>query len=352
MKKLTGKFYFRLSAIVFATMFVTFILFTGLLAVIIISTDTSMPDYVAFKGVRVHFLQFILSLGVTSFIIGLVVSLFWIKGFVNPLHELKVSMNEVAKGKFKKMESTYDAIEIGELVESFNKMVEELEKMEHLSESFTANVSHEFKTPLSTIKGYTSLLEMDDCTAEEKKEYIDYINCAVNRLTNLTNNILLLNKISNTEIMNVDKFSLDDQLREAIILLEPKLEQKNILVTINVDNFLIESSKELLMSVWINLLDNAIKFTRENGEIIVTLKKSDKKAIIIVSDNGIGMKEEELEHIFDRFYQADTSHSSDGNGLGLSLVKGIIDKVHGKMTVESIVNEGTKFIIELDEKAY
>ena len=352
MKKFTGKFYFKLTLIVFTTLFVTFLIFDGLLIAFMLMGESNIPYHVGFLGFRFRFIDFITSLAISSLMIGLLVGLFWIKGFVDPLQDLKNNMNKVSKGNFEKMKETYDTKEIGELVRSFNIMVEGLQQIESLSESFTANVSHEFKTPLSTIKGYTSLLEMGDYTEEEKKEYLFYINQSVNRLTNLTNSILLLNKIDNTEIMEVSEFSLDDQLREAVILLESRLEEKNIKVEVNVEEFNIESEKSLLMSVWTNLLDNAVKFTKENGTIVVSLKKCDNKAKVIISDNGIGMKKEELERVFERFYQADTSHCSEGNGLGLSLVKSIIDKVKGKIYINSIYEEGTTFIIELDEKAY
>ena len=314
--------------------------------------DSNIPEHVAIHGVRFGFIDFMISLAVSSLTIGLLVGLLWIKGFVDPLQDLKNNMIKVSKGNLEKMKETYDTKEIGELVQAFNVMVEGLQQIERLSDSFTANVSHEFKTPLSTIKGYTSLLEMGDYTEEEKKEYLNYINLSVNRLTNLTNSILLLNKIDNTEIMEVSEYSLDDQLREAVILLESRFDEKNIKVEVNVEEFQIESSKSLLMSVWTNLLDNAVKFTDENGEIVVSLKSCGDKATIIISDNGIGMKEEDLKRVFERFYQADKSHNSEGNGLGLSLVKGIIDKVKGSISVESVYQQGTTFVIELNKKSY
>jgi len=352
MKKFTGKFYFKLTAIVFTTLFITFLLFDGLLIAFMLMNDSNIPEHVAIHGVRFGFIDFMISLAVSSLTIGLLVGLLWIKGFVDPLQDLKNNMIKVSKGNLEKMKETYDTKEIGELVQAFNVMVEGLQQIERLSDSFTANVSHEFKTPLSTIKGYTSLLEMGDYTEEEKKEYLNYINLSVNRLTNLTNSILLLNKIDNTEIMEVSEYSLDDQLREAVILLESRFDEKNIKVEVNVEEFQIESSKSLLMSVWTNLLDNAVKFTDENGEIVVSLKSCGDKATIIISDNGIGMKEEDLKRVFERFYQADKSHNSEGNGLGLSLVKGIIDKVKGSISVESVYQQGTTFVIELNKKSY
>ena len=135
-------------------------------------------------------------------------------------------------------------------------------------------------------------------------------------------------------------------------MLESRFDEKNIKVEVNVEEFQIESSKSLLMSVWTNLLDNAVKFTDENGEIVVSLKSCGDKATIIISDNGIGMKEEDLKRVFERFYQADKSHNSEGNGLGLSLVKGIIDKVKGSISVESVYQQGTTFVIELNKKSY
>ncbi len=352
MTKLSGKFYFRLTTIIFTTLFLTFIVFNGILIALFMATGNEFPKNFFFNGISVNFVNFMITAAIASLLVGGVFGLFFIKGFINPLHELKVSMNKVSKGEFIKMENKYETKEIGELVYSFNKMVDELSHMENLSNEYSANISHEFKTPLSTIKGYITLLEMGVDSKEEEKEYINYIKTATERLNNLTNNILLLNKVDNMEIMNLESFSLDDQIRDVVISLENEINKKNLNIKIELDKFKIESCKDLLMSVWYNLLTNAIKFTKEEGKIDISLKNNNNEAIIVIKDNGIGMKEEDIEKIFERFYQVEKSHNIEGNGLGLSLVKTIIDKVKGTITVESELNKGTIFIIKLNKKGY
>lgn len=352
MTKITGKFFFRLTAIIFTTLFLTFVVFNGIIITLILSSNADFPKNFIINGIRINFVSFILSAAIASLLIGVVFGLFWIKGFVNPLHELKVSMNKVSKGEFVRMEETYENKEVGELIYSFNKMVDELSHMDNLSHEYTANISHEFKTPLSTIMGYITLLEMGTENEEEQKEYIDYIKNATQRLTNLTNNILLLNKVDNMEILNVDEFSLDNQIRDAVISLENEFNKKKINLKIDLDEFKIESCKDLLMSVWVNLLTNAVKFTNENGNISISLEKHHDCAVIMFNDDGIGIKEEDLEKIFERFYQADKSHSSDGNGLGMCLVKTILDKVKGEISVKSEFGIGTSFMIKLNRKSW
>lgn len=352
MTKITGKFFFRLTFIIFTTLFLTFIVFNAIIITLVLSADNDFPKHFFLNGISVNFVSFIITAAIASLLVGLVFGLFWIKGFVNPLHELKVSMNKVSKGEFTRMEETYDNKEVGELIYSFNKMVDELSHMDNLSHEYTANISHEFKTPLSTIKGYITLLEMGTETEEEQKEYINYIKTATERLINLTNNILFLNKVDNMEIMSIEEFSLDDQIRDTIISLENKINEKNLNIKIELAEFKIESCKDLLMSVWVNLLTNAIKFTNENGNIEIKLEKNHDNAIITFSDDGIGMREGEIEKIFERFYQGDKSHNSDGNGLGMCLVKTILDKVNGEISVASEIDKGTTFIIKLNRKCW
>lgn len=352
MTKITGKFFFRLTTIIFTTLFLTFVVFNGILITLVLSADNDFPKNFILNGIRVNFVSFIISAAIASLLVGVVFGLFWIKGFVNPLHELKISMNKVSKGEFIRMEETYDNKEVGELIYSFNKMVDELSHMDNLSHEYTANISHEFKTPLSTIKGYITLLEMGTESEEEKKEYISYIKNATERLTNLTNNILLLNKVDNMGIMSIVEYSLDDQIRDAVISLENELNKKNLSINIDLDEFKIESCKDLLMSVWVNLLSNAIKYTNDRGNIAIRLENNGDCAIITFTDNGIGIKEEDIEKIFERFYQADKSHNSDGNGLGMSLVKTILDKVNGEIEVQSEYGKGTTFTIKLNRNCW
>ena len=183
---------------------------------------------------------------------------------------------------------------------------------------------------------------------DERNEYLDIIIEESKRLTTLSNNVLNLSKIENVAILKDTKvFNIGEQLRQAILILHSKFENKNILLDINIGDYNINGSKEMLNQVWINLLDNAVKFNRENGIISIALKKKEDNIIITISDNGIGISKEALPKVFDKFYQGDTSHSTLGNGLGLAMVKKIIELHNGTIKCDSLHLRGTRFTITL-----
>lgn len=351
MKKISGGLLFRLSLIVFSIIIITICVIVFICSVFI-KHYIRLAENIDFMGIRISTMTLIITVISTVLIISMLISLFLLRLYLKPINELKEAMIEVSKGKFELLEEQSETKEINDLIVSYNKMVKELAHMTTLHEDYTANISHEFKTPLATIKGYIDLLSMDDITDDEKVEYLNIIKIANERLIGLTNNILLLNKLDNKEILEVSSFSLDDQIRDSLILLEEKWTKKNINMNISLDEFIIESNKELLSSVWINLINNAIKFTHDDGNITVELKANENEAIVKVIDDGIGINEKEYEHIFERFYQIDKSHKLEGNGLGLALVKRIIDKIKGKIVVRSVEGEGTEFIVTINKKSY
>lgn len=257
----------------------------------------------------------------------------------------------VAKGDFSVrldvVEEKLFKNELDILKEDFNKMVDELTSVEMLRDGFVSDVSHEIKTPLSLIQGYADLLESPGISDEKRAEYIKLISVAVRKLTFLVNNILKLNKIENQGIVKRKKFSLDEQLRNCIIAFEDKIDEKAIIINAHLEEINIKNDEALLEIVWNNLLSNAIKFTDYGGEIIVELKKEDGMRIVKISDNGCGMSQKTKEHIFEKFYQGDSSHLSEGNGLGLALVKQVIEKINGEITVESQEGLGSVFTVML-----
>lgn len=287
-------------------------------------------------------------IAIGSFLLGTILIFVTGKRIIKPIKQLSAATKKVAKGDFDIDLKTKRKDEIGELVNNFNKMTADLKKQEYLQKEFINNVSHEFKTPLSSIQGVTQLLESDDLSEEEKKEYLEIIKEETTRLSNLSTNILRLSKIENQDAQqNKVTYNLTEQIRKSILLLEPSWSKKNIEFDIELEDININAEKELLQQVWINLLNNAIKFSNENGKIKVTSSVSNDEAIIEIHDNGIGIEKEKIERIFDRFYQADNSHSKEGNGLGLTIVKRIISLCNGEIDVESKYEEGTKFIIKL-----
>ena len=283
----------------------------------------------------------------TLLFISIIITMFS-KKFLMPIRSLNYATGEVSKGNFKIQLPIPNDFELGSLTAKFNVMVRELNSIETLRNDFISNVSHEIKTPIATIQGFSNLLKDDTLSKEEKDEYLDIIISETSRISNLTSNILKLTKLETQGIIT-DKtsFYLDEQLRHSVLILQRDLAQKNLDIDIDLDEVQIYSNEELLQQVWINLLSNAIKFTNDGGKISIQLMDTEDTATVKITDNGIGMKAESLNHIFDKFYQEDKSHSSNGNGLGLPLVKRIVDLCSGTIRVKSLLGEGSSFTVEL-----
>jgi signal transduction histidine kinase len=285
------------------------------------------------------------------FIVSLITRLISYISFEKPMLEIGQAARKVAAGDFnvrvhsQRKDDKKDELEL--LIDDFNKMVKELATIETLKSDFISNISHEIKTPLAIIQSYASALQKDELPKAEKKKYIETILEASQKLSSLVSNILRLNKLESQEIIQTEAYSLDEQLRCCILALEEKFEQKSIEFDADLEEITITSDESLMEIVWNNLLTNAIKFTESNGSVKVTLKKYNNKAIVSVSDTGCGMSEETCKKIFERFYQGDTSHSTEGNGLGLALVKRVIDLVEGEINVMSGEGKGTTFTVAL-----
>lgn len=281
-------------------------------------------------------------------IIGAVVSAFSSKLILKNIREFIEGTEKLSRGDFSVRINIKHPSEFKILSENFNLMAKELGGIEVLRTDFINNFSHEFKTPIISIKGFAEILKDDNLPKDERNEYLDIIIEESKRLTTLSNNVLNLSKIENVAILKDTKvFNIGEQLRQAILILHSKFENKNILLDINIGDYNINGSKEMLNQVWINLLDNAVKFNRENGIISIALKKKEDNIIITISDNGIGISKEALPKVFDKFYQGDTSHSTLGNGLGLAMVKKIIELHNGTIKCDSLHLRGTRFTITL-----
>ena len=232
--------------------------------------------------------------------------------------------------------------------EAINKMAEELSGTETLRTDFIANVSHELKTPLAVMGNYATMLQRPGITEEEKNEYAKAIAEAARRLAQLITNILKLNKLENQQIFpQPQEFDLGEQLCESLLQFEDAWEAKNLEIETDIeDDVRIKSDPELLSLVWNNLISNAVKFTPDGGTIGVSLKTADHAVIVQVRDTGCGMKPETGIHIFEKFYQGDTSHATQGNGLGLALVKRVVDILNGEIGVQSVYGEGSTFTVK------
>lgn len=270
----------------------------------------------------------------------------------SPVDRISEATERIACGDFSvRLEIKHrirDFDEFDYIAENLNKMAAELGKNEVLKNDFISNVSHELKTPLAVIRNYAAALKSDKLSAEERKKYAQTIVEASARLTDLTVNILKLNKLENQQIKpEFEKVRLDEMLAECVLGFEDKIEEKGIELDCDFDEITLTTSPSYLEIVWNNLLSNAVKFTPDGGRIGVSLKEESGKAVVTVTDTGCGISPEEGGRIFDKFYQCDTSHSGEGNGLGLALVKKVIDILGGEITVESETGKGSAFTVRL-----
>ena len=232
---------------------------------------------------------------------------------------------------------------------AINAMAAELAGTETLRTDFIANVSHELKTPLAVMGNYATMLQRPGITEEERCEYAKSISEAARKLAQLITNILKLNKLENQQIFPQPKeFDLGEQLCECLLVFEDAWEAKNLEIETDIEEDIrIKSDPELLSLVWNNLISNAVKFTPDGGTIGLSLKTQDGSVVVQVRDTGCGMKHEVGQHIFEKFYQGDTSHATQGNGLGLALVKRVVDILSGEIGVQSVYGQGSTFTVKI-----
>ena len=285
---------------------------------------------------------------IVCIILGTVITAFISRTILQPIRDLNKATTEVARGNFSvRVREPLDA-EYGTLTRNFNRMAEELSGIETLRGDFISNVSHEFKTPLASIQGFAKLLQDDSLSDSDRCEYTQIIIDETTRLSKLASNILNLSKLENqTTIANKTRFSLDEQIRKIILMLEPEWSKKNINLDIALDDIYYFGNEELMGQIWQNIINNAIKFTPDNGVIKVQLYRTESNITVRISDNGIGISHEAKEKIFEKFYQGDHSRKTEGNGLGLALVKRIIDLCGGRIYVENLYEGGVCFVVEL-----
>ena len=257
------------------------------------------------------------------------------------------ALQKVAEGDFSVRIEDPPVFANFNIAKNFNYMTDQLQSVETLRENFVSDFSHEFKTPISSISGFAKLLKNPDLTSEERNEYLDVIIDESKRLVDLSESVLLLNRLDSTDEIEREVFSLDEQLRQSVLLFEQKCEEKGVELNVELENVRIKSNYKLLSQVVVNLLSNAVKFTEKGGKIDVTCKNVGLNAIICVADNGCGMDEETKSNIFNKFFQGDKSHTTQGNGLGLSIVKKIVDLLGGQIYVDSKPGVGSTFTVLL-----
>lgn len=273
-----------------------------------------------------------------------------------PAKRITDATRKMMKGDFSvriEQEKVYDSEDrFAEIAECINMMAQELSSTETLRTDFIANVSHELKTPLAVMQNYGTLLQAPDLPEEKRIEYAKAISSASKRLASLVTNILKLNKLENQKITpKFEEYDLSEQLCECLLQFEDSWERKKLNIETDIeDGVFIFSDCEMMSLVWNNLISNAIKFTDEGGTVSVSVKSTENHATVTVKDTGCGISHDVGAHMFDKFYQGDTSHATEGNGLGLALVKRVIDITKSSISVASDRGAGTAFTVRMRKK--
>lgn len=288
------------------------------------------------KGPEFPIGSFILTLIIGTLMIGTLMAWGATVIIMKPVNKIYYSLNSLAEGNFTARLSFKGPFArlstVANLTESFNKMASELEQTEMLRSDFVNNFSHEFKTPIVSIAGFAKLLKRGNLTPEQQAEYLDIIEEESLRLSQMATNVLSLTSVENQAILSdVASYNLSEQLRTSVLLLENKWTRKHLELSLPMDEYYITGDEELLMQVWINLFDNAIKFSQEYGLLEVRIEKDIDTVSVCISNFGDSIPEESMDKIFGKFYQADESHSTEGNGVGLAVVKKIVDLHHGEV---------------------
>lgn len=308
----------------------------------------------AAKGVNLYFVAFFRVITSSLSYLAVIMLMFTVVTFriTKPVHTLAAANARVQEGDFDVRLPDDAPGEMGELMRSFNDMTEALGKTAYLQKDFISSISHEFKTPIASIRGFAKLLQMPGLSEEQRAEYIDLIARESDRLSRLSETLLRLTALEQqTAPASLSSFSVDEQLRQVILRLEPTWSSRDIGWQLDLEETVtIESDEALLNHVWINLIQNAMKFSPDGSDIEVSAAMKDEKAVVSIRDHGCGMDEATLQRIFDRFYQADGSRSQEGVGLGLCLVKRILDMLGGEIAVESTPGEGSTFRVTLPPK--
>lgn len=331
----------ELTLIIFFLMFMTSV-FTVLVYVLL---HFFIPNLKSFNSIASS-----ASTLIACTIIGTGVAAFFTKWVLSPLNEMIEATERISKGDFKvHIQETFDEkSDFGILQRSFNHMAAELDGIEMFRKDFINNFSHEFKTPIVSIQGFAHQLQAGGLSPEEEREYIRIIAAESDRLAKMSTNILLLSKLENQAIVTEQtEFWLDEQIRTCLVLLEKQWDPKEIELIIDLDEVKYRFNENMLSHLWLNLFSNAFKFTPAKGTVSCILRADDDKVSVQITDTGIGMSEETRRHIFDKFYQGDTSHTGDGNGIGLTIVSRILYLCKGSIDVQSGVGKGSTFTVTL-----
>lgn len=303
---------------------------------------------------HISLLRFFLVIAAMSLVCGTLIALFLGSVPLRSMNRMTEGLHRLASGDYKAHIEPkgflYMIAPVRDMVESFNATAAELEGTEMLRSDFINNFSHEFKTPIVSIAGFAGLLKQGNLSREEQLEYLDIIESESRRLAQMATNVLDMTKVENQTILtDVTTFNLSEQLRTCVLLLERKWETKNLEMNLELEEHMISGNQELLKHVWVNLLDNAIKFSPEGQTVEISAAEEEGRIAVSICNTGSFIPKEQQEAIFRKFYQADRSHNTEGNGIGLAVVKRVVELHGGTVAVES--NPAfTKFTVTLPKK--
>lgn len=333
------------------SLYITFGYATSLFGVVLIACLIIYICYLA--GYRFNSRQGMvtfLSVYISSIVIGLILASIICKRALKPIDEIKNSLDFAAKGDYThKIDLKKKLKYLKKIILQYNRMLEELNTNTMLKEDFIHNFSHEFKTPIVSILGYAELIrDMPELTNEERDAYLNIIISESKRLSNLSQQTMLLAKLESKTIPPVsEEYRVDLQLEECVLVLDHEMKKKGIEIQLQLFPMTYTLNRTLFMEVWLNLLSNAVKYCSERGRIDISMFESDMDYKISIRDNGIGMSEDAIAHAFDKYYQEDTSHKTEGIGLGLSIANNIVSLYQGKIEIQSVVDHGSVFTVIL-----
>lgn len=308
---------------------------------IMLRPDRRRGPMADFMGMQIFYVAVPLALGTVLIVLASIT-------VAKPVKRISDASKKVAEGDFSVQLEPTGSGEIRELTENFNSMIRGLSANEYLHKEFISNISHEFNTPITSLKGYAKLLKNDGLTPEQRAEYADIIIAESDRLSRLSADMLKLSELENRGLPPERKrFSLDEQIRSAVILLQQSWESKSIELDIDLEEIYFEGDESLLYQLWVNLISNAVRYTESGGMIRIFLRSDGGNVTVSVSDSGRGMTPEEADKVFRRFYKADKSRSSEGTGLGLAIAKRIAELHGGYITASGEIGKGSTFTVTL-----
>jgi len=282
---------------------------------------------------------------ISSFAIGSVIATIYIRSVLQPVEKLVDGMSRLSAGDYSVRVDLGKSAAAKELSDSFNHLAKELSNTEMLRSDFINNFSHEFKTPVASISGLLELLKKDKVSAAKRKEYISIIDEETQRLLTMSTNVLNLSKVENqTALKDVEVFNLSEQVRTCIVLLSKRWERKNLSLALEFPEYEMRGNADMLVQVWTNLIDNAIKFADEGSELKIDIEDLDTALKVSVTNTGVPIRDEDKEKLFQKFYQADSTHVREGNGIGLSIVRRIVELHKGSVSFESKEGVTTFFV--------